>query len=321
MRAALPGHTGSVTTPPQGGLDENAKDTERYPALAQWLRNAKPEHPLRLIIDGPHDGPLAPIGQSFEEILSYLDALDPLRIERKRKDFRNDLEVVLNLRAELLIGYLLGKGGMLFAFGDTADPDYLCTTSQNLAIGVEVTTKSLDDLGLLRDEVEAAIGGRDVAVVIHTPRHLKISKEQRDAVSARIGLAAAADPSSVGAGVALPEINGSATLTPSLFQGVPHVALEIGHNDEEHIAAVRQHATWAIEGKIEQSARDGWSSDVIVLVDVSRLGTRWNYLQIDWTAQLRTMELNWSRLPFLGVGVTFSHLATAAIGGGFVFST
>jgi hypothetical protein len=175
--------------------------------------------------------------------------------------------VVLNLRPELLIGYWIGKGGMPFAFGDKADSDYLCTTSRKLVIGVEVATKTLDDLGLLRDEVEAAVRALDVAVVIHTPRHLKIGKDQRDAVVSRIELAAAAPPSS-GVGVAHPEIGGSATLSPALFEGTPHVALEIGHNDEEHIAAVRQHAAWAMEGKIEQAVRDGWNSDVIVLVDV-----------------------------------------------------
>lgn len=88
----------------------------RYPTLARWLRGSKETHPLRFVVD-ESEAAWAPIAESYEEMLSFLDALNPLRIDRKRRDFARNENGVLELRTELLVGSLLWKGEVDFELG------------------------------------------------------------------------------------------------------------------------------------------------------------------------------------------------------------
>ena len=95
--------------------------------------------------------------------------------------------------------------------------------------------------------------------------------------------------------------------TPSLFGG-PHVALNISPDLATHGQAVERFVLNAIEAKIEQSHRDGWDSDTVLVVDASRLGMGWLRPDSVWAGRLEAMGLPWDQLPFGAVAVVFSDL-------------
>jgi hypothetical protein len=83
--------------------------------LRSLARTFVPQPPLRFLIDHSEVASQA-VGDTYEEMLSYLDELNPNRLDRRRRDFWADEGGVIELRTELLAGYRLGKGGVCFEF-------------------------------------------------------------------------------------------------------------------------------------------------------------------------------------------------------------
>jgi hypothetical protein len=143
--AISPRRTGAPGAQGVSGQGHTGWVTHRWPTLTRWLEHASSTHPVRFLTDDP-EAAYGPIGDSYEEMLSYLEDLSPKRLERKRRDFAANEGGVIELRTELLVGYRLGKGGVGFEFGNEGQPDYVCTTRAGDPAFVEVTTRILDGL-------------------------------------------------------------------------------------------------------------------------------------------------------------------------------
>jgi hypothetical protein len=104
-----------------------------------------------------------------EELLAAIESVQPKGIAQKRATFKaGAIDEVLTLRSELLIAFRLAKYGI--SFECPRFPDFACTGPYNG--GIEVTTRSKDDLALLDARLAAlpnphrlqihATGGRPV---------------------------------------------------------------------------------------------------------------------------------------------------------------
>jgi hypothetical protein len=102
-----------------------------------------------------------------EAVLQTLDNVHPLRIERKRRDFRRlDTDQALSsMRAELLFAAYLARHEVRFDFGggDQPQPDLVLADS-NLAI--EITAKTSDHATELYDLVSEAVRSVDPTVTV-----------------------------------------------------------------------------------------------------------------------------------------------------------
>ena len=121
----------------------SAQSLGSYPTVEAWLEGTSADHPWRQLLTSPEQAWAAPpILGSLEEILSTLDAASPIRLPSKKNRFRNDTQIanVLNLRLELLVGYLLAKGEVPFEFESAGTPDFLCRVDGH-GLWIEATAR------------------------------------------------------------------------------------------------------------------------------------------------------------------------------------
>ena len=121
----------------------------------------------------------------LETILSTIERENPARLTDKSKEFRRDAAGILNLRAELNVGWMLANSKCPFDFGGEGQADYECLLAAGTA-WVEVTTKSQDDLSRLYDELEGALRGHSVVAELQGPRKLVVPKAQRQLACSRV---------------------------------------------------------------------------------------------------------------------------------------
>jgi hypothetical protein len=292
--------------------------THRWPALARWLERASSTHPLRFLVDDP-EAAWQVIGDTYEELLSYLEELSPTRLDRKRRDFWADEGGVIELRTELLAGYRLGKGGVGFEFGGEGQPDYVCTTSTGAPAFVEVTSRILDGLADLQRDLDAAIADLDVAVIINSLRLLKITADVRRAVCERVVIAAVTlESPDDSATIALPEIEGSAGIQKgtAFAPGHSHVGLNTSAELTKHMEEVAGEVRCKLIEKAKQATRGGWDNRTLAVIDGSRLGMSWISPTAVWAGRLEQMGIPWDQVPFGGVCVVFSTMVNLGLDGG-----
>jgi hypothetical protein len=292
--------------------------TYRWPTLACWLERASPTHPLQFLVNDP-DEAYGAIGDSYEEMLSYLEELNPKRLDRKRRDFSADERGVLELRTELLVGYRLGKGGVCFEFGAKGQPDYVCATDGGEPAFVEVTSRILDGLADLQHDLDAAIADLDVAVILTSPRLLKITEDARRSVCEQVVAAARTlETANDSATIALPEISGSAGIQKSTAFAPEHshVGLNTSAELTQHMADVTDQMRCKLLEKARQAKKGAWHDRTLAVVDASRLGMSWISPSAVWAGRLEQMGIPWHELPFAGVCVTFSTMVNLGLDGG-----
>jgi hypothetical protein len=253
----------------------------------------------------------------MECILSALERAHPLRLERKRKDFRRDLDEgnQLNLRLELLVASRLTTCAIPFEFGDAAQPDLRCWPAEDHTVSLELTTRKRDGHRDLCDKLEEALADLAVLVTVHIPtRQLHISASDCQAVCARVRAAVEASAESQ-CQVPLPEISGTALCTFADPTSHSRVTLENASELTEHFNSVEQELRNVVEWKRDQAERGGFDPMTILVVDASRLGQSWLRPPKMWAGALARLSLDWDRIPFAGVLVAFSSLDSLSVSG------
>lgn len=287
-----------------------------YAGLTEWCQGAAQGHVWADMLasgDGASDFLLAPM----EDIISTLERVRPLRLERKRKDFRRDRDPrnTLDLRLELLLAYRLAVAGIPFSFGDTAQADVRCEVPGWSVVWLEVTSRARDDHVALHDELEAALDGLDVLVQLRIPtRRLKVPASDRQAICDRIR-AAAEDRSSNFHTVSLPEVAGSATCSFVSPIGPSRIVINNSSELTEHYANVEQELRNVLAEKKKQAEKDGFDPTTILAVDASRLGLAWVRPDWVWRPILEQLVLDWEDIPFAGLLLTFTRLDNLLVGG------
>jgi hypothetical protein len=291
-------------------------EDDRYPTLARWLAGARHDNPWLEQLSrfgGADDAVL----HSTETILRTLDSADPKRLATKRQAFRADRDQrnQLNLRVELLTAYRLVRASLGVEFGGAGQPDIFCRTSGGQSAWLEVTARDRDDLRALHEELEAAVAGLAVGVVLQvTERRVVIPRAQRNAMCQRVSDAARRLGPGDSATVALDEIGGTAGCTAVEPIG-SQVMLDLRGESEDHVSQLERELFNVLEGKGEQARRGSWSDMTLLVVDASRLGLAWLGADAVWPGILESLSIDWSVLPFVGLMLAFSRLDSVELGG------
>jgi hypothetical protein len=265
--------------------------------LAKWLIGADAAHPL-LRPEMP-DWFL----DTLEHILVPVDAANPVRLLTKVKAFRTlttDTEL-LEQRAELLIGSMLARGGVLFEFGRD-HPDYVLVDG---ALGIEVGSRALDGPWALHDRLEERLAARDddaFAQLSFDDRPLKLGATRIEEIAEEIAdhqmsqLAVTLRFNDVGLTVHLTRGTG----TPASRVSVTFAG-GLGLNLSAHMADVERE----IANKAAEKARQADKMPTIVLLDMSRTGWAW---MRGSEAMIPALRQTLPSTPFAGLGVFFTSL-------------
>lgn len=292
-----------------------------YPRLESWLAHAKPANPwlplLRGIVDDPG------FCESMEPVLELLETVAPENLASLRKRFGDDDEGnVFALRTELLLGYHLARANVPFRFGGEGEPDLVCATSP--VVSIEARMRSRDDVRKLLDELGGALREAHptmpVEVTVHMDQRLTLSSADRAATIDRIFRQIGGSPPVTDVAVDLPDIGGSALISPSRW---PQPTVHYGATSFDitrHLAEIEREIANCVAEKIEQSKRNGWDENAVVVVDVSHLGRAWNRPERMWRRQLEYLVPSWGPMPFAGVVILWTDfIATTMKGAGYFF--
>ena len=281
-----------------------------YPILREWLQDAKPESPWLPFINGAAQDP--GICDTLETILQCMEQVNPVGLASLRKRFADDDEGnTFGLRTELNLGFHFAQSGVPFRFGGTGQPDFYCALRP--AIWVEARTRGRDDLRLLQRDLLLALGSASVTVTISMQRHLSISKGDRRAAIDGVVAALRDGVPTNSVSVYLPEIAGTAAIAASPFGSASVFVAPITSELGDHMNEVEREVGNVVREKTEQSTRNGWSSDTLLVVDGSRLGMAWLRPEEIWAGRLEALSPTWGTVPFLGVVVMFSGLTSTSI--------
>jgi hypothetical protein len=281
-----------------------------YPTLNDWLRNAKPGSPWLPFFHGTAQDP--GICGTLETILRRLEATNPSGLGSLKKRFGDDDEGnVFGLRTELLIGFQLAEAGIPFRFGGRAEPDVKCELTPE--IWIEARTRSRDDVLLLQRDLRVALGNSPVNAILSFERRLAVSEGERNAIIRRVLEAVESRGTAHSISVLLPEIEGTCGIESSPF-GTPSVFLgAVTSNLGVHMGEVERELHNVIAEKTDQSVRNAWSKDTLLVVDASRLGMAWLRPEEVWQGRLQQLSLDWGTRPFLGVVVVFAGLVSTSM--------
>ena len=242
-----------------------------YPWLSEWVKGAVPGNIWADLLAGRSGGAdvLLP---PMEAVIARLEATGPLRLARKRRDFRRgaDHRNQLNLRLELLVAYKLAQGSIPFEFGGEAQPDIGVTTGP-CPIWLEITSKDRDDIAALHDEMEIALADLPVIAHLRIPqRHLKIHIDARQAMCERVRLAATTmtGPHQI---VPLTEVHGSASITAVEGLGISRVVLDVNSELTLHYYNIERELFNVLGTKTSQALKGDFHANTLLVVDVSRL--------------------------------------------------
>lgn len=292
------------------------------PALSAWMAKARPDHPLRELLEGaePGDHPSSyrrTILAAFDDIISALEQAAPLRLGEVRGDFQkarsgDDLLIV---RAEMVAGAMLAQAGVGFDFGDRRkglpQPD-LVLRKANLAI--EIKARRLDGLRDLERELEAALSQARAAasvVISCRERPLVIKRDQRAAIVEQV----TARVSSGHWGTIPVRLDQPWASPPALDlhlrvldQGPTtlgsHVLVEGGWDLSGHLQDAAGVVLQVLQD--EQKIAQAKTMPTILLVDAARLGMSWMPTPESWAARLGDGLAPDS--DFVGVGVMIPTL-------------
>ncbi|MFE5562411.1 hypothetical protein [Streptomyces sp. NPDC056544] len=114
-----------------GTPDRHVPSPPERPLLAQWRATARPQHPLPAWQKSAHSGAL----DTFEELLSGLDAHDAQRWKTQRIDFasRTTLGSLLNDRAKYVVGRALDAAQVTYRLDNPTvrNPDLLIVSESD----------------------------------------------------------------------------------------------------------------------------------------------------------------------------------------------
>jgi hypothetical protein len=278
----------------------------RCPRVATQL---KPGNPWLPFVSGAVSDP--GIGAALETMLSALETAGPPGLATMKKRFKDDDEGnVFGLRTELLLGYLLVEAGIPFTFGSAGQPDFHCELAPPMYI--EARTRIKDDIvqlqGGLRQRLEDE--NSSVLATLTLTRQLVIPEDLQVSIIDRIVRSAGQRTSGHSARVDLPEVEGTCAIEESPF-GTSYVFLGFGGSDlSQHMDQAERELLNVIAEKTQQSIRNRWSKDTLLVVEASRLGMAWNRPEVVWAGRLEHLNLDWSSIPFLGLIVMFSGLTS-----------
>jgi hypothetical protein len=248
----------------------------------------------------------------METLLARLELANPGGLASLRKRFGDDDEGnVFGLRTELVLGYHLATAGVPFRFGDEGEPDFCC--QGNPEIWIEARMRGRDDIRLLLIEMKQALAGLSVAVSVNMARRLAISASDRSTTIGRIVSALGGKVPSGPLTIHLPEVNGTASVEPSPW-GSPSTTFGATSSAlGPHLSEVEREIGNVVIEKTNQSLRDGWGPNTLLVVEASRLGTAWLRPEEMWRNRLTVLGPTWGSIPFLGVVVFFGGLTSTTI--------
>ena len=68
-----------------------------------------------------------------------------------------------------------------------------------------------------------------------------------------------------------------------------------------------------IEKKSDQARRNYWSPNCMLMIDISRYGISWIRPTQYWASTLESLDLDWSRIPFISISILLSELTTTEL--------
>lgn|GEM_PF-948522 len=288
----------------------------QFAALRNWLEGTPEDHfwnePLLLI--EPHG---ASTVASMNRIIEVLESAKPGNLERKKADFRKDLDPInqLALRYELLVGSKIAAKCWKFQFGGKSRPDIeLFESTFGSSLSVELTTRTKDDFQKLVDDLETALKRFDVKIAIELDeRPLAINEALRAQICKELVQSLQQNSGNENFEVQLPELGGKAWCTLGKTIVNPKVTTKTGSSLTNHFNQMEPVLRGVIEAKIKQSEYGGWNSNTILLIDITRIGLSWiRPLQI-WAQVIRELNLDWPNIPFAAIGVTITSLDSETV--------
>ncbi len=292
-----------------------------YPSLSSWMAGSKSNHPLYDVIKAdvtvgdPKAGPRAVL-KAYDDIIESLEAVQPLRLEGERAEFRRSGtdDALLIVRAELAAGAKLARGGVSFEFGQRGrapQPD-LILSGRNLAI--EVKTRRVDGFEDLYEELEAALAEINAQVVVQIlfdERPLVVKPADRARIVERtiqrvqrreLGTAEMSVPQSWAARQRLLiAVQIIATDAPPTGR---RVVTATGGTLHGHFQDLEKQVLEVLNDG--QKIRQAETMPTILMVEASRSGLAWMRSQQTWATRLAGQLPD--STPFRGVGVMISSL-------------
>ena len=247
------------------------------PYLTSWMAGARPDHPLR----EPWIWP--PFLDAMDQVIGGLEAVQPLRLSRKRDAFRSlrSFGAALELRAELVVGALLACAGIEFEFA--ADyPDLVLGQGNS---GIEVGTRAIDDPWAIHDQLEVALAGRPGLHVVlrFDQRPLKV---RETVVSEVVSSITAEDYSRPTTTLRFDTARLTVLVTKDVVDGPSSVVIEFQSEGAEltsHMGEIERE----LDNKIAEKRRQATKMPTVLLLDVSRVGWAWLRSGSVWISVLR----------------------------------
>src|SRR5712692_1911411 len=230
----------------------------RHPTVNSWISDRQ-GHPMcepwviREFVD------------SYEEILAPLVQAAPTNLALRRKAFKaaGTLGALIEQRSELLAAALVLRCGLLDMFG-VPYPDLLCGGRR---LGVEVGSRSKDDVQALHRELEARLVNerRDVRVhLVFAEKPLRIPQHAIRRIVEDVTAAASLD------GQTSRHFD-RPLLRVDLFSGHPGAGPTVVYGTGFELADHLAEAEREIGNLLERKQHQGRSVETILLLDISRI--------------------------------------------------
>lgn len=278
-----------------------------YPTLVSWLGPTPPSsHPLY--------GLRAEILRPLEGIARRLSVAGPRGLPEKIVHFRglSDIDPLLQMRAELLIGACLARAQVPFGLGAPGEADYVLQADSDHELGIEVTTRILDGPWRLQEDLETLVPAGVQVTLAFNDRRLKVTSTQAaEATRVLTGLL------DVGGSGQVTSIGLTIRVDP---HGYPpagdagrsvHLVFNdgLGSDIGRHMAAIERELGKVVRGKAHTDQADG--QPTALLVDIGRIGLASIHAGARWIPTLEILaQADWH--DFAAVGVFTSHLHTDA---------
>lgn len=290
--------------------------TPRFAALSDWLEGVSDDHFWNepLLLSESNGGSTV---ASMNRIIECLESAKPGNLQRKKTDFKSDLDVInqLALRYELLVGSKIASRCWKFQFGGKSKPDIEMDEAVfGSSVNVELTTRTKDDFQKLVSELETALTPFDVKVTLELDeRPLAINEALRAQICMDLVQSLQQNSSKENLVIPLPTIRGKASCSFGKTLGNPRVTPKTGSSMTNHFNQMEPLLNAVIEGKVQQSQNGNWSSNTILLIDITRMGLSWIRPLRMWDQVIRDLNLDWPNIPFAAIGVTITSLDSETI--------
>jgi hypothetical protein len=295
-----------------------------YPTLTRWLARTSPRHLWRtwLATEAHSDATHPSIEDAFliplEDMASVIEAADPPGLAaflRDKLGKDEDLANVNGTRLEIACAASLAAAGVRFRFGGDCHPDFTWTIGDGEG-SVEVTRKAVDDFDKLLAAVDQQLvqEGLDVQVTCRIQKWpLRVGARnllQTRIVEAARRAAVEGSPSRA----SLDELEPGASVECHVRQpgGEPAWRPSTEHGSLDPAPAYLADLASKLHRVLEeekggQSRRDGWSLNVMLLVDISSAQHALLLGDDGLRTWFSTIELDWNDLPFSAFAVGFTR--------------